>query len=142
MSFAVSLVTLLVTTFGPHRSALGRIPLFNWPLLFVFNPACVDIVKIGKGDFGRIFSSQFAFDSTAETIVALILIYSCRLFESQMGSRKFGAFVIFSWILSVLLQLLLLKLFQVIGLYLIPSPGPYFLVFAQLAFFYSKSFLR
>eukprot|EP01040_Poterioochromonas_malhamensis_P001368 gene1368-1449_t len=117
MSFAVSLATLLVTTFGPHRSAL-------------------DIVKIGKGDFGRIFSSQFAFDSTTETIVALILIYSCRLFESQMGSRKFGAFVIFSWILSVLIQLLLLKLFQVIGLYLIPSPGPYFLVFAQLAFFY------
>ncbi len=29
MSFAVSLVTLLVTTFGPHRSALGKVSTFK-----------------------------------------------------------------------------------------------------------------
>jgi membrane associated rhomboid family serine protease len=98
----------------------------------------IDMRKISNGNVAGIFLSQFAFTSTFELIVALILIYSCRLFEHQMGSRKFGAFVIYSWVVSLAMQLLFLELLSSIGLSIIPTSGPYFFVFALISFFYRK----
>ena len=79
----------------------------------------------------RLFTSQLVFRNKAQAIVGLILLYSCRDFERQMGSKKFGAFLSFSFFLSLLL-LLPLGMID----YCRPSPGPFFIIFSLLAFYY------
>mmetsp|Transcript_31849 Transcript_31849/g.101328 ORF Transcript_31849/g.101328 Transcript_31849/m.101328 type:complete len:229 (+) Transcript_31849:17-703(+) len=46
------------------------------------------------GQLWRFITSQLAFGTPSELIVGLMLSYMARTFERQMGSRKFGAFVL------------------------------------------------
>ncbi len=61
-----------------------------------------DLERVMNGELWRIFSSQIIFRNKAQAVVGLILLYTCRQFERQMGSRKFGAFLFFSLISSIL----------------------------------------
>ena len=54
-------------------------------LLFDYN-------RVLQGQVLRLLCSQFIFANTAQTFVGLSLMYVCRQFERQLGSRKFGAF--------------------------------------------------
>jgi membrane associated rhomboid family serine protease len=53
-----------------------------------------------------------------------------------LGSRKFGSFVVLSLVLSSLLQLGLVVVALSIGYDIIPSIGPYFLIFSLIPFYY------
>ena len=85
----------------------------------------------------RVITSQLIFRNTMQAIVGLILLYSCREFERQMGSKKFAAFLVFSYFISIMLLLSLNGiLFGVFGSHFTPSPGPFFVIFSLLAFYY------
>ncbi len=97
-----------------------------------------DIQQVLNGEIWRLASSQIVFRNKAQAIVGLILLYSCRQFERQMGSRKFGAFLAFSCATSLLALLALIVVAASIGYNLIPSPGPFFLIYSLVAFYYCK----
>ncbi|TVU34733.1 hypothetical protein EJB05_16582 [Eragrostis curvula] len=56
----------------------------------------------------RLIISLFAFSSTPELIFGAALLYYFRVFERQIGSNKYAVFIIFSTVVSVLLQILAL----------------------------------
>lgn len=89
-----------------------------------------------NGEFWRLVTSQIVFRSKAQAVVGLILLYTCRQFERQMGSRKFGAFLVFSLVASLLSLLGVIVVAASLGVNLVPSSGPYFLIFALVALYY------
>ena len=91
------------------------------------------------GEVWRLFTSQIIFRNKAQAIVGLILLYSCRQFERQMGVKKFGAFLIFSLLISVLTMTAFIVVCLTVGVHFVPSSGPFFLIFALMAFYYCKT---
>ena len=87
----------------------------------------------------RLLLSQLIFSSMAQTFVGLLLLYCFRQFERQMGSRKFGFFVIFSYLLSFLSVFCTIIIFQAFGNNYFPAPGFFSLIFSCLSLYYSKS---
>jgi len=96
----------------------------------------LDMYRIMQGDWWRLFTSFFVFQNTAQAIVGLIILYSCRQFERQMGSRKFGAFLVFTMMLATLLSTAFVVVAASIGFHLVPSSGPFSLIFALTAYYY------
>lgn len=84
---------------------------------------------------GKLFSSIFAFSSTPELICGLYLLYYFRVFERQIGSNKYSVFIMFSILVSSLLELLSLTLFKDSTLKILAS-GPYGLVFSSFVPFF------
>lgn len=68
----------------------------------------------------------------------MVLLYTCRQFERHMGSKKFGAFLVFTFFVSTLVSVGAAVTASSIGYYLIPSSGPFAFIFALLAFYYCK----
>lgn len=99
----------------------------------------LDVDRLLAGELWRLLTGHLIFPSTSQALFAVILFYSYRHFERQMGSRKYAAFLVFSWIVSSLLILAVAATAQSIGISFVPASGPYFFVFAQLAFYYRKS---
>ncbi|KAJ0974653.1 hypothetical protein J5N97_016618 [Dioscorea zingiberensis] len=86
--------------------------------------------------FWRLIVSTLAFSSTPELMFGLYLLYYFRVFERQIGSNKHSVFIVFSMIVSLLLEILALT-------YLLADPslnmlvsGPYGLIFASFVPFY------
>jgi len=73
----------------------------------------------------------------AQTIVGLLILYACRLFERQLGVRKFGAFFCFSLFVSIAFQVCLAVISDGLGVHFVPASGPYFLIFALLFLYYA-----
>lgn len=92
-----------------------------------------------NGQLWRFLTSFLVFENMTQCIFALILLYNLNMFERQMGSRKFAAFLVLSWLFAALLGLAAGSMANMSGMHLVPSPGPYFLIFAQLAFYHSES---
>lgn len=91
------------------------------------------------GQIWRMFTSHVVFENLIDTLVGLSIIYFCGQLEKQMGFRKFGAFVLVAFVLSVLLQLAVTTVALSLDIASFsPSSGPYFLVFSLLALFYCK----
>eukprot|EP01117_Protostelium_nocturnum_P020265 TRINITY_DN9031_c0_g1_i1.p1 TRINITY_DN9031_c0_g1~~TRINITY_DN9031_c0_g1_i1.p1 ORF type:complete len:317 (-),score=106.11 TRINITY_DN9031_c0_g1_i1:194-1111(-) len=91
--------------------------------------------KIGNiFEFWRLFSSHFPFGSASEILFGMLLIYYFRVFERQMGSRKFAAFLLGSISIFSMLQLALLVTFPKIQL---PS-GPYSYIFSLLTLYITE----
>jgi hypothetical protein len=75
----------------------------------------------------------------AQAIVGMITLYSSRHFERQLGVKKYAAFVVVSYVLSLLLQIGLVVTLRYIGMENFkPAQGPYFIIFALLSMFYGK----
>jgi membrane associated rhomboid family serine protease len=93
---------------------------------------------LGFGELYRLFTSQFCFESSAETFVGLLLLYIMRKFERDLGPRKFGAFIVLTLILSTVLQVSLSVITSSIDLVGMKSQanGPYTLLFALLALYH------
>jgi hypothetical protein len=72
----------------------------------------------------------------AETFIGLLILYICRHFERQLGSRKYGSFVFLSFVTSLLVQLAIVSTMNAINSSFVPAPGPYFLIFSLLPLFY------
>ncbi|TVU00743.1 hypothetical protein EJB05_53826 [Eragrostis curvula] len=83
----------------------------------------------------RLIISLFAFSSTPELIFGAALLYYFRVFERQIGSNKYAVFIIFSTVVSVLLQILALGYLKDPSLDMLTS-GPYGLIFASYVPFF------
>ncbi|GAB2295614.1 Rhomboid-like protein 20 [Dionaea muscipula] len=83
----------------------------------------------------KLAASVFAFSSTPELIFGLYLLYYFRVFERHIGSNKYSVFIVFSVIISLLLEIAALSFLQDPGLNLITS-GPYGLIFSSFVQFY------
>ncbi|KAH7845279.1 hypothetical protein Vadar_000287 [Vaccinium darrowii] len=79
--------------------------------------------------------SNFAFSSTPELIFGVYLLYYFRVFERQIGSNKFSVFVMFSIIVSLLLEVLALAFLKDSTLNVLTS-GPYGVIFSSFVPFY------
>lgn len=98
----------------------------------------LELFRLGDGQLWRIISSQLIFENLAQTAVGLMLLYSFRQFERQMGSRKFAFFAFLSFVTTVF-NLISVEIFALsMDFDFIPATGPYFLIFSLLAIFYCK----
>jgi len=77
----------------------------------------------------------FAFSSTPELIFGAALLYYFRVFERQIGSNKYAVFIVFSTMVSVLLQILALGYLKDPSINPLTS-GPYGLIFASYVPFF------
>ena len=96
----------------------------------------LDLSGLYRWEIWRLFSSQCVFSNMAQTFIGLLLIYICRQFERQLGSRKFGAFVFLSFLSSLLIQFSIISIANVSSINYIPAHGPFFLIFSLLPLFY------
>nr|CAB3474568.1 unnamed protein product [Digitaria exilis] len=83
----------------------------------------------------RLVTSVFAFTSTPELIFGAALLYYFRVFERQIGSNKYAVFIVFSTVISVLLQILALGYLKDPSINPLTS-GPYGLLFASYVPFF------
>ena len=102
---------------------------------FFFQP---DLLKLFQGELWRLVSNFLVFQNTAQAIVGLVLLYTCRQFERQMGSRKFGAFLLFSVVVSTMINLAIIVVASSIGFYLVPSSGPFSIIYALMVLYHCK----
>lgn len=93
-----------------------------------------------NGQLWRLFTGSLVFDSMPETILGLIILYTCGTFERQMGLRKYGAYFCIVFVIYWLLQLAIFLALGAIRPDLvssyIPKSGPYFIIFALLKYFH------
>eukprot|EP01112_Ceratiomyxa_fruticulosa_P011323 TRINITY_DN3064_c0_g1_i1.p1 TRINITY_DN3064_c0_g1~~TRINITY_DN3064_c0_g1_i1.p1 ORF type:complete len:291 (+),score=49.68 TRINITY_DN3064_c0_g1_i1:283-1155(+) len=83
-----------------------------------------------KGQLWRIFSVNLPFTYFGEAMCGFILLYQFRLFERQMGSRKYAVFLLWTLGIASLVQLGFLTLTNI----KLPT-GPYSLIFSLLVQF-------
>lgn len=91
---------------------------------------------VKKFQFWRLLTSSCVFSSTPELIFGLYLVYFFRIFERQIGSNKYSVFLLFSTIVTTLLNVAVVTVWKdrtPLGL----SPGPYGLVFASFVQFFN-----
>lgn len=76
-------------------------------------------------------------------MVGLILVYNLRVFERLMGSRKFASALLLNSVLSSLLSIGLLTIASSLDIEvgLVPSPGPFFLIYSLIPLFYRNYLL-
>lgn len=134
---AIALITLTFSlAFDASALSLQLPALFRgqiWVSSFNSNP-CHSYIRTK-----RVFTSHLPFSNSSQLIVGLILIYTLRLFERFMGSKKFGAFVFVSGAIATLSSLGLVSIASSLDLDLAPSPGPFFFIYSLLPLFYRKT---
>uniref|UniRef100_A0A2P2MWB4 Peptidase S54 rhomboid domain-containing protein n=1 Tax=Rhizophora mucronata TaxID=61149 RepID=A0A2P2MWB4_RHIMU len=114
---ASAVLTLLFGIRGMSKNlGLSYQDIFRWPRLW------------------KLIASVFAFSSTPELMFGLYLLYYFRVFERQIGSNKYSAFILFSVIVSLLFEILALALLRDPTATL--ASGPYGLIFASFVPFY------
>lgn len=91
---------------------------------------------LSRGELSRILVSQFYFKTWPQLLLGLIVIRTFAVFEKQMGTRKFGSFVIISWGMCILQQIALAVLGATVGLQIVPEPGPFFFIFSLLPLYH------
>ncbi|PRP78619.1 hypothetical protein PROFUN_13472 [Planoprotostelium fungivorum] len=84
--------------------------------------------------FLRLFSHHIPFTGAGELLFGFILIYTFRMFERHMGTRKFGMFILASTGIYSSLQLALYVIAKSVSL---PS-GPYPFIFACMSLYISE----
>ena len=102
----------------------------------------IDIQRLYNYEVWRLFTSQCIFSNMAQTFIGMLLLYICRQIERQFGSRKYGGFVVLSYLVSVLVQFLVLMIVNSIGVDFTPTHGPFFLIFSLLPLFYGMTKLH
>jgi hypothetical protein len=108
------------------------------PRLLVVYLFCihVDLNAIMGGQYSRLFLSKTVFDTMGQAFVALLMFYSFRQLERQIGSKKFGAFVVLMYALSTLLEVAVATVCFSLQFRVSIENGPYFLIFSMLPMFY------
>mmetsp|Transcript_7286 Transcript_7286/g.7508 ORF Transcript_7286/g.7508 Transcript_7286/m.7508 type:complete len:316 (+) Transcript_7286:223-1170(+) len=96
----------------------------------------LDLHELYKGQLWRILLSPLGFHSLPQLLVGLMLMYTFRQFERQLGLRKFGSLLCLSYLISILTQLAAIVLASMTGHHLLLTPGPFFFIFSLLPLFY------
>jgi hypothetical protein len=96
-----------------------------------------DVVRISGGEYFRLLGCQMFFPSVPQAVVGAFLVYTLRQLERMMGTRKLGAFLFVSYVLTLVLQLAFVVVLQTLmgGRYMVPASGPYFFIFGLLPLF-------
>ncbi|CAA0837409.1 Ubiquitin-associated (UBA) protein [Striga hermonthica] len=93
-----------------------------------------DIFK--KLQIWKLIVSVFGFSSTPELVFGVYLLYYFRVFERQIGSNKHTVFILFSVIVSLLLEFVAQWLLKADPSLSILTSGPYGLIFSSFVPFY------
>eukprot|EP01035_Chromulina_nebulosa_P017009 gene17009-22511_t len=97
-----------------------------------------DLNRILTGELWRLLVSHISFNNMAQAVVGSITLYTLRIFERQMGIKKFGAFIMISYLLSIVLQIAAIVIVSSLGFEnYIPSSGPYFIIFSLTYLYYA-----
>ena len=96
----------------------------------------ISLQSMYHGEIHRIALSSLFFTSTSQILIGLVLIYTLRQIERLLGSRKFGAYVFFSFFLSLLIQVAIVVAGNTMLITLIPSPGPFYYIFSTMPLFH------
>ncbi|KAJ8534141.1 hypothetical protein K7X08_007465 [Anisodus acutangulus] len=112
--------TLFTIIFGVR----GRANQLGWSYQDIFQ----------KLQIWKLIISAFTFSSTPELVFGLYLLYYFRVFERQIGSNKYSVFLLFSFVVSLLLEALALQLIKDPSLSILS--GPYGLIFSSFVPFY------
>ncbi|CAH9082455.1 unnamed protein product [Cuscuta epithymum] len=88
-----------------------------------------------KFQLWKLVVSLFSFSSTPELIFGAYLLYYFRVFERQIGSNKYSVFILFSVIVTFVLEVVGLKLLKDPSINVLAS-GPYGLIFSSFVPFY------
>lgn len=101
--------------------------------LFSYSTLPTDTTKIfDHAQYYRIFVCNLTFGSIGELIFGLMALCPLlRRFEREMGSRKFGAFIVYASVLSTILELVFFNIF-----FIERYSGPYPQLGAVLALFH------
>ena len=73
---------------------------------------CIFSDSISKGELWRILSTKFAFLETKDAIFCLVLLYTFRIFERRLGSRKFASTLVAMLTLSGIFEVTLNYIIQ------------------------------
>lgn len=99
----------------------------------------LELSEVFKGQVWRLLTSHLVFNNMGQAFFGLIALYNLRQFERQLGAKKFAAFLVISYIISLFSQILVLFLVNTVGgQHFVFDNGPYFLIFALLSLFYCK----
>ncbi|KAK3013993.1 hypothetical protein RJ639_009546 [Escallonia herrerae] len=107
----------------------------EWKVNEINNHAMEILDIFEKLQLWKLIVSVFAFSSTPELMFGLYLLYYFRVFERQIGSNKYSVFILFSVIVSLVLEVLALALLKDPTLNKLTS-GPYGLIFSSFVTFY------
>lgn len=123
---------------APVTQVLGLVMvIFSLLLRSYHTSMAFDLGLVLKGEVQRLVCSQLIFENITQTFVGLSLIYVCRQFERQLGSRKFGAFTFLSFFLSIVMTVSMAAFTQSMDIEYYPSSGPYTYIFSLLVLFYA-----
>ncbi|XP_054802106.1 rhomboid-like protein 20 isoform X3 [Prosopis cineraria] len=128
---------LIVLTVAANAPVTRTVIIFSaiFSIFFGIQGRLNSLDVFGKLRFWKLVLSIFAFSSTPELICGLYLLYYFRVFERQIGSNKYSVFVVFSMLVSLLFEVLALKLMN--GRFVEQvSSGPYGLIFASFVPFF------
>jgi len=98
----------------------------------------IDILSLSRFDVGRIISGNLVFSSMPQLFMGVVLIYSLRHFERQLGTRKFGSFVFLTFAFSFLTQCAVVVTASSMGFNFQMTSGPYFFIYSLLAFYHRQ----
>ena len=110
-------------------------------MTYIHITCITDLHRLMRGEIWRLITTHFVFRNPAQLMVGLIVLYSLRGFERQMGSKKFGAYLIYSLLSSTVLSVLFVLILNVLIGWpsFVPSSGPFFLIYSLMIFYYCKS---
>lgn len=113
ITFLVAGLSLVVNAFGYKKAlSIGNI--------------------VNTSQLWRLFPSYFFFSSPLEAALGILFLYHFRIFERQMGSAKFAAFVVSTCLINNLMSLAFIVLVPTRGI----ASGPYGLIFSLLTQYY------
>jgi len=120
----LSLLLLFVTAVGSISASI----------LNVAYQLYLDRASLLKLQVYRLFTSHLFFRSTTgEMFSGLLALYCLRIFERQLGERKFASFVFSSLFISILIQIAVLVLYTSSTLVF---AGPYSVIFSLFVLYY------
>eukprot|EP01031_Cornospumella_fuschlensis_P044571 gene44571-54507_t len=98
----------------------------------------LDFDRVLRGEVWRLFSHTLIFPYVTQSLFAAVLFYNFSIFERQMGTRKFAAFLVFCYLYCLLATCAVEVVGGMLDLHVSPASGPYFIIYALVAFYYSK----
>ena len=115
-------------------SAVALLGNFGWragPSLALSLPGVIH-----GGEVHRVFLSPLVFADMGQTLYGLMLLYALRNLERQMGFRKFGGFVMMTYVGSIVLNLAIALLLSSSTLADVLQPGPFYLAYSMLFLYF------
>lgn len=88
------------------------------------------------GEVHRVFLSPLVFADMGQTLYGLMLLYALRNLERQMGFKKFGGFVMMTYVGSIVLNLAIALLLSSSALADVLQPGPFYLAYSMLFLYF------